>query len=67
MRQSFSRQRTPALPRQAIYWRWFAKVKPEDLYSHTPLPDMGTCAHLYPRVVVQLPMYNEREVRCCIA
>jgi hypothetical protein len=38
-------------------------VKPEDLYSHTPLPDMATCAHLYPRVVVQLPMYNEREVR----
>ncbi len=32
------------------------------MYSHTPMPDMDTAAHLYPPVVVQLPMFNEREV-----
>jgi len=45
-----------------VYWKHFSKVKPEDLYSHEPLPDMVTCAHQYPAVVVQLPMFNEREV-----
>jgi beta-mannan synthase len=46
----------------AVYWRFFSKVKPESIYSHEPLPDMATFPHLYPRVVVQLPMFNEREV-----
>ena len=45
-----------------MYWKHFSKVKPESLYSHTPLPDMAAAPHLYPPVVVQLPMFNEREV-----
>ena len=46
----------------ALYWRYISRVKPEDLYSHQPLPDMKSGAHQYPTVVVQLPMFNEREV-----
>ena len=46
----------------AFYWRYLSKVKPEDLYSHAPLPDMAAMPEAYPRVVVQLPMFNEREV-----
>ncbi len=37
-------------------------MKPEALFSHTPLPDMATSPHLFPPVVIQLPMFNEREV-----
>ena len=50
----------PAL--QAIYYKYFAKVRPEDRFSHTPLPDMALQPDAYPPVVVQLPMFNEREV-----
>ena len=46
----------------AFYWKYLSKVKPEDLYSHAPLPDMDALPEAYPRVVVQLPMFNEREV-----
>jgi hypothetical protein len=47
---------------QAFYWKYISTVKPEALFSHTPLPDMATSPHLFPPVVIQLPMFNEREV-----
>ena len=46
----------------AVYFRYIVKGNPEDRFSHEPLPDAATFPHLYPKVVVQLPMFNEREV-----
>ena len=36
--------------------------EPEDPFKPLPLPDPQYEAHLYPRVAVQLPMFNERAV-----
>ena len=36
--------------------------EPEDPFKPLPLPDPQFEAHLYPRVAVQLPMFNERAV-----
>jgi beta-mannan synthase len=39
-----------------------AGKEPEDAFKPGPLPDLEFEAHLYPRVAVQLPMFNERAV-----
>jgi hypothetical protein len=36
--------------------------KPEDAFTPQPLPDPVYEGHLYPKVAVQLPMFNERAV-----
>ena len=36
--------------------------EPEDPFKPLPLPDPQFESHLYPRVAVQLPMFNERAV-----
>lgn len=36
--------------------------KPEDAFTPQPLPDPVYEGHLFPRVAVQLPMFNERAV-----
>ena len=36
--------------------------EPEDPFKPLPLPDPQYEAHLYPKVAVQLPMFNERAV-----
>lgn len=36
--------------------------KPEDAFMPQPLPDPVYESHLYPKVAVQLPMFNERAV-----
>ena len=46
----------------AVYWKYVSKVRPEDAYRHSPLPDMEAHPEAYPPVVVQLPMFNETEV-----
>ena len=47
---------------------WLYGVKPEDSYLARPLPDLVQGSNAYPRVAVQLPMFNERSVcQQCIA
>ena len=51
----------------ALWARHFASQRPEDSLPHTPLPpDAASCSEAeaakFPTVVVQLPMFNEREV-----
>ena len=36
--------------------------KPEDYFQFASLPDPVVCGDLYPRVAIQLPMFNERAV-----
>jgi beta-mannan synthase len=36
--------------------------KPEDYFQFAALPDPVVCGDLYPRVAIQLPMFNERAV-----
>ncbi len=36
--------------------------KPEDYFQFSALPDPVVCGDLYPRVAIQLPMFNERAV-----
>jgi beta-mannan synthase len=50
---------------QYIYWRNCDKLRgtrPEDRYNFADLPEISTYGHLYPKVAVQLPMFNERAV-----
>lgn len=60
----------------ALYHKYVAKQAPEDKYRFVPLPSAGYASSparaddfvgtdQFPRVVVQLPMFNERE--CCQA
>ena len=43
-------------------------IRPEDAFSARPLPDLLHGSDAYPRVAVQLPMFNERSVcQQCIA
>lgn len=44
-----------------VHSRWTGR-RPEQRFSARPLPDPVAYAALYPRVAVQLPMYNERSV-----
>lgn len=47
---------------------WLYGKKPEDAFSARPLPDLLHGSDAYPRVAVQLPMFNERSVcQQCIA
>lgn len=47
---------------------WLSGVRPEDAFSARPLPDLVRGSGAYPRVAVQLPMFNERSVcQQCIA
>ena len=41
--------------------KWTGR-KPEDAFAPQPLPDMVLDRQLYPKVAVQLPMFNERAV-----
>jgi beta-mannan synthase len=36
--------------------------KAEEYYQFAPLPDPVVCGELYPKVCIQLPMFNERAV-----
>lgn len=44
-----------------LYWK-ILRIRPEAEYSATPLPDLEKNSKCYPKVVVQIPMFNEREV-----
>jgi beta-mannan synthase len=46
----------------AFYWRYVSRISPEAAFPPAALPDPLSEAHLYPLVVVQLPMYNEAAV-----
>eukprot|EP00899_Mesostigma_viride_P015508 jgi/Mesvir1/23959/Mv10727-RA.2 len=46
----------------AFYWKKCAPVRPEAAYSATPLPPPLQYESEYPMVVVQIPMFNERDV-----
>ncbi|CAI5510694.1 unnamed protein product [Closterium sp. Naga37s-1] len=45
----------------ALYWR-FSKKRPEEAFEANSLPDPATCPEAFPKVVVQIPMFNEKEV-----
>ncbi|GJP44631.1 hypothetical protein CLOM_g4000 [Closterium sp. NIES-68] len=45
----------------ALYWR-FSKKRPEEAFEANPLPDPAACSQAFPKVVVQIPMFNEKEV-----
>lgn len=45
----------------AIVWKLSGK-RPEDEYQKAPLPALHDAGDQYPKVVVQIPMFNEREV-----
>ncbi|CAI7801671.1 unnamed protein product [Closterium sp. NIES-54] len=45
----------------ALYWR-FSKKRPEEAFEANSLPDLATCPEAFPKVVVQIPMFNEKEV-----
>ena len=50
---------------QYVYWQnchKLKRLKPEERYAFADLPDMSSDAGAYPKVVVQLPMFNERAV-----
>lgn len=46
----------------ALFWQRISPTAPEDEFSATPLPDPLSQAARYPKVVVQIPMFNELEV-----
>ncbi len=47
----------------AFYYRHLAGGKPEDKFAHPALPPVDSAPpEAFPRVVVQLPMFNETEV-----
>ncbi|CAI5929356.1 unnamed protein product [Closterium sp. NIES-64] len=45
----------------ALYWK-FSKKRPEEAFEANNLPDPATCPEAFPKVVVQIPMFNEKEV-----
>eukprot|EP00850_Spirogloea_muscicola_P016375 SM000132S26890 [mRNA] locus=s132:212711:215874:- [translate_table: standard] len=45
----------------ALYWH-LSRRKPEAAFKCTPLPDPARSGDDYPTVVVQIPMFNEKEV-----
>lgn len=45
----------------ALVWKLSGK-RPEDDYQQAPLPALHDAGDQYPKVVVQIPMFNEREV-----
>ena len=45
----------------ALYWKLSGR-KPEEQFVASPLPDIAD-ADKYPKVVIQIPMFNEKEVR----
>ena len=44
----------------ALYWRISGR-KPEQQFAASPLPDISHVDN-YPKVVIQIPMFNEKEV-----
>ena len=50
----------------ALYWRLLSRKKPIDKWAHAELPPSdGVTAdnvQTFPKIVVQLPMFNEKEV-----
>ena len=50
----------------ALYWRWVSRVDPKSKWRFEPLPEPGSISAEnvkdFPNVVVQLPMFNEKEV-----
>ena len=50
----------------ALYWRWVSHVDPKSKWRFEPLPEPGSVSAEnvkdFPNVVVQLPMFNEKEV-----
>ena len=50
---------------QYLYWQNCHRLKakkPEERYHFADLPDISLDGHLFPKVAVQLPMFNERAV-----
>ena len=50
----------------ALYWRWVSRVDPKARWRFQALPEPGSVSaenvRDFPNVVVQLPMFNEKEV-----